>query len=89
MVVLQLVQLLISAVGWRVLLDTPRASLGVYYALRLVREGIDSLLPVAQVGGEIVGTRMLGRRGLALSLAAASVVVDVRRSNSSARSPSC
>jgi putative membrane protein len=78
LVALQLTQLLISTVGWRTLLTAPPAGMAVFYNLRLVREGIDSLLPVAQVGGEVVGTRLLGRyRGITLGLAAASVVVDV------------
>ncbi len=52
-------------------------SLALFWRLRVVREGIDSLLPVAQVGGEIVAARLLGRLGLSAPLAAASIVVDV------------
>jgi len=74
---LHLTQLLISAVAWRALLPVPPAGLSVFYGLRLVREGIDSLLPVAQMGGEVVGARMLAQRGITLGLSAASVVVDV------------
>ncbi len=54
-----------------------RPSLALFWRLRVVREGIDSLLPVAQVGGEIVAARLLGRLGLPAPRAAASVVVDV------------
>lgn len=53
------------------------SSLALFWRLRVVREGIDSLLPVAQVGGEIVAARLLGRLGLSAPLAAASIVVDV------------
>jgi putative membrane protein len=77
MIALHLTQLLISAVAWRVLLATPPAGLALFYSLRVTREGIDSLLPVAHIGGEVVGARMLAQRGIALGLAAASVVVDV------------
>ena len=77
LVALHLGQLRLSAAAWRVLLPAPLGTLGAYHRLRLVREGIDSLLPVAQVGGEVVGTQLLARRGMALPLAAASVVVDV------------
>jgi putative membrane protein len=52
-------------------------SVGVFYRLRIIREGIDSLLPVAQIGGEIVGARLLSQYGVALSRAGASVIVDV------------
>jgi putative membrane protein len=43
---------------------------------RWVREGANTLLPVAQVGGEIVGARLLAMCGTRLSLAAASVILD-------------
>lgn len=88
---LHLVQLLLSAIAWRGLLAPRRAqgeppfmatrpvlpSLALFWRLRIVREGIDSMLPVAQVGGEIVGARLLGRLGVAAPRAGASIVVDV------------
>jgi putative membrane protein len=77
LVALHLLQLLLSAQAWRILLPAPPAGWGLFHRLRLVREGIDSLLPVAQVGGEVVGAQLLARTGLKLGLAAASVVVDV------------
>ena len=77
LVALHLTQLLLSAQAWRVLLPAPPAGWFLFHRLRLVREGIDSLLPVAQVGGEVVGAQLLARAGLQLGLSAASVVVDV------------
>ncbi len=77
LVALHLFQLLLSGIAWRKLLPAPVASWPVFYRLRVVREGIDSLLPVAQVGGEIVGARLLARRGVTAGLAGASVIVDV------------
>jgi putative membrane protein len=77
LVALHLIQLLLSAQAWRILLPDPPAGWTLFHRLRLVREGIDSLLPVAQVGGEVVGAQLLARTGLKLGLAAASVVVDV------------
>ncbi len=76
LVPLHLFQLLLSARAWGLLLPH-RLSLPMLYRFRIIREGIDSLLPVAQVGGEVVGARLLARRGPALAVAAASVVVDV------------
>ena len=76
LVALHLLQLLISARAWQGLLPDP-VSLGRCYRLRIVREGIDSLLPVAQIGGEVVGARLLARAGPTLAVAGASVVVDV------------
>lgn len=76
LIALHLLQLHLSARAWRHLLPAgPR--LARLYRLRIVREGIDSLLPVAQVGGEIVGAKLLTRDGLPLAVTAASVVVDV------------
>jgi hypothetical protein len=49
----------------------------LFWRLRIVREGIDSLLPVAQVGGEIVAARLLRRLGVSAPRADASIVVDV------------
>ena len=54
-----------------------RPSLALFWRLRIVREGIDSLLPVAQVGGEIVAARLLTRLGVTAPLAGASIIVDV------------
>ena len=46
-------------------------------SLRFVREGVNVLLPVASVGGEVVGGRLLTFWGVAGSLAAASLLADM------------
>lgn len=75
---LHLGQLLLSALAWRALLLRDKLpSVLAFWRLRVVREGIDSMLPVAQVGGEIVGARLLSGLGVVSALAGASVVVDV------------
>ncbi len=76
LIALHLLQLFLSAWAWQRLLPATYG-LARAYKLRIVREGIDSLLPVAQIGGEIVGAQLLARDGLAASLAGASVVADV------------
>ena len=45
--------------------------------LRWVRDAINTLLPVAQIGGEIVGARLLGAWRVGGGLAGASVLVDL------------
>ncbi len=45
--------------------------------LRFVREGINTLLPVAQVGGDLIGARLLTRRGTPGGMAGASMFVDL------------
>lgn len=54
-----------------------RISPAIVYGLRLVREGVNTLLPVAQVGGEFVGARLAARNGLTIGEAGASVAVDL------------
>ncbi len=76
LVALHLLQLLLSARAWHLLLPPGLALLRVY-RIRLVREGIDALLPVAQVGGEVEGARLLSPGGPSLAVSGASIVVDV------------
>ena len=78
LVVLHLVQLLLSGIAWRTLFASRACpSLGAFFRLRLIREGIDSLLPVAQIGGEVIGARLLTAMGTLAAVAGASVVVDL------------
>ncbi len=71
----------LDALGWRVLIK-PRDPIGragwsMLTWIALVREGVSRLLPVASVGGEIAGIRLLIVRGIDSSAATASVVVEV------------
>ncbi len=77
LIALHLIQLLLSSAAWRTLFTEPRPRITTYFRLRLIREGIDSLFPVAQMGGEAIGARMLARQGIAAGPAGASVIVDV------------
>ncbi|MES1935159.1 lysylphosphatidylglycerol synthase domain-containing protein [Salinisphaera hydrothermalis] len=76
-----LVPIGLDAVGWRVLIarrdDDGRAGLGALTWIALVREGVSRLLPVASVGGEIAGIRLLILRGVDGAAATASVVIEV------------
>jgi putative membrane protein len=73
-----LVQLLCSALGWRPLVPSPwPRPLGLLTVFRWIREAINGLLPVAHIGGEIVGARLLALRGARGDIAGASVVLDV------------
>jgi putative membrane protein len=72
---------LLYAVGWLYLLlpydGESRAGLGYLFWVTTVREAIDRLLPVASVGGGVVGVRLLRWRGLAAGPAGASVIVEI------------
>lgn len=74
-----LVQLAASAAAWQAVAgpSRPTPSLRTFIALRWVREGVNNLLPVAQIGGEFVAVRLLRRRGVPLVRAVAATVVDL------------
>ena len=77
----QLLQLYVSALSWRTLLGKGlggrRVPRRLAWRLRLVREGIDSLLPVAQVGGELVAVQLLAQDGVAVARAGAATTLDL------------
>ncbi|OUJ04902.1 lysylphosphatidylglycerol synthase domain-containing protein [Acetobacter malorum] len=74
------VQVALSAQAWRTIAGhslSPSLPWRDYFVLRCVREGINNLLPVAQVGGEVWSSRLLARRGLGIKHAAASTICDL------------
>jgi putative membrane protein len=62
---------------WMVFPRRHKPTLRVCVWVRLIREAINTLLPVAQVGGEIVGARLLALFGVPPALAGASLLVDI------------
>ena len=74
-----LVQVGFSAAAWRAIAGPapPRLSLLEFCGLRWVREGVNNLLPVAQIGGEFVVARLLRRRGMTLPRATACTICDL------------
>ncbi len=78
-VAVHLVQVAASAAGWRAVSASAagRPDLARYGALRLVREGVNNLLPVAQIGGPVIAARLLQGGGMALPEAIATTVADL------------
>jgi putative membrane protein len=74
-----IIQILFSALAWQVISGPtqPRPSLRDYMVLRWIREGVNNLLPVAQIGGEFVAASLLQGRGMALAPAIAGAVADL------------
>ncbi len=72
---------LLYAAGWFALLRPydvkGRAGIGYLFWVTTVREAIDRLLPVASVGGAVIGVRLVGWRGIAAMPASATVIVEV------------
>jgi putative membrane protein len=75
LVPLHTLPLLLDVFGWRVLVLGP-SRLRVLLAIAAIREAINRLLPVANIGGEFIGVRLLTRHGTPSGIAAASVIVE-------------
>jgi len=77
--VFHLSQMLFSALSWRAIAGPSAAqpALATYLKLRWVRESVNNLLPLAQIGGEIVVSRLLRQAGMRLADAIAGTVADL------------
>lgn len=77
-IALHVPQMICSGQAWRsVVLSPATPSPLAFLGLRLIREGVNALLPVAQIGGEFVAARLMALRGVSLSAAGAAVTVDL------------
>lgn len=76
-VVARIVAVAWAGLGWYVVFPAGATKLADCVSLRFVREGINTLLPVATVGGDFVGARLLAKRGVTGALAGASMFVDL------------
>ncbi len=72
---------LLYAIGWLALLRPydpfHRAGLAYLFWVTSVREAVDRLLPVASVGGSVVGIRLVRWRGLATAPVSATVIAEI------------
>jgi putative membrane protein len=68
----------LAGTGWWLLFPGDRPlRLRIALLLRFIREAINSLLPLTQVGGDIVSARLLTFWGVRGALGGASIIVDV------------
>jgi len=73
-----LLPMVLNAEAWRVLLPgRRRPGLLALTGLVWIRESVNGLLPVARIGGEIAGYRLLRGAGVAVPAAAGSLLADV------------
>lgn len=73
-----LVPMFLSNLSWRAMLPArTRPGLGILTWIRWIRESINSLLPVGQVGGDLVCLRLVYLSGVPGPQAAASMIVDL------------
>lgn len=77
----RMVIFVLYAIGWRAMLRPfdarGRAGFGYVLGVTMVREAVDRLLPVASVGGGVIGVRLIRRRGLTTTQASATVIVEI------------
>lgn len=72
-------QLALAAAAWRGLTRTAdRPGLGVFTALRWIREGVNGMLPFLPLAGPLAGMRLLARHHVPLTQSAAAIVADTR-----------
>lgn len=72
------VQLWLSAIAWRLVSDAGGMPDGWrWLRIRWLREAVNSMLPVAQLGGNLAGIRMLAHEGLPTAKAAAGTTIDL------------
>jgi hypothetical protein len=66
-----------AGIGWWALVPGREWGPSAFVLLRFVREGLNTFFPLAVVGGDVIGARLLAQFGVATKLAVASVLVDV------------
>ncbi len=76
LVPLQTLPLSLDVLGWRSVI-LGRVRLPALFLIACIRQAINRLLPVANVGGEIVGLRLLVQQGVDGASAGASIVVEL------------
>ena len=74
----RLLILFLCGTGWSLLLRRQVSlPLSAYLSVRYIREAINVMLPVASVGGDIAGVRLITFWGVPAGLAGASILVDL------------
>lgn len=66
-----------AGIGWWLLLEPIRPRAVVCIGLRFIRDAINTLIPFAVVGGDVLGARLLAHFGVARNGAIASVLIDI------------
>jgi putative membrane protein len=78
-IAIHLPQMLCSTLGWQAIAAPAgsRLPLRTLLWLRWIREGVNNLLPLAQVGGEFIAARLLRQRGVQLANAIGGAIADL------------
>ncbi len=65
-----------DVIGWRTLILAPTRFRSLFL-ISAIREAINRLLPVANVGGELVGVHLMMRQGTTSAVSAASIIIEM------------
>jgi putative membrane protein len=77
-VIVRVATVSVAGAGWWLLFPSGKhPAIRTCVLLRFIREAANVLLPMAQIGGDLIGAGLLALRGVPGSLAVASVIVDV------------
>lgn len=77
-VVAHLAQVVLSGRGWHALARVEHeAPVWVFIMARWIREGVSGLLPLTQIGGEVVSIRIVALHGVRNAAAASSMIADL------------
>lgn len=74
---IHLCQLFCAACAWRLLIGDWSVSRFAFLRWRVIREAINSLLPVAQIGGPLAAIRLMMRSGIPGAVAVAGTTLDL------------
>ena len=77
--IIHLLQVVLSGLGWYVFFrdSSYKGTTTTVIFLRWMREGINNMLPMTQIGGEIISSRLLILRGMRGGEAGATLVLDL------------
>lgn len=76
-ILLHAVQLHLSGIAWQSVIGVRVPRRRAFLLVRWIRESVNSVLPVAQLGGNIVGVRLLMHRGVSGAQAGAGTTIDL------------
>ena len=70
-------QLVLAGLAWQATLGDPRLGRLFVARVRWIREGVNTLMPAAHIGGQVVGVRLLAQAGVAPVRAVVGTILDL------------
>ena len=70
-------QLVFAGLAWQATLGDPRLGRLFVAQVRWIREGVNTLLPAAHIGGQVIGVRLLVQAGVAPVRAVVGTILDL------------